>query len=99
MKKLLKSFFPIVLVLAAIFVIILSVEFEANIAANKLHVIHIQAQVKESVQEDMLDVERDEQLEQNPLFAEAKAALKRKNYKKTESISQTLSRIPKCPAL
>lgn len=86
MRKLLKSFFPIVLVLAIIFIVILSVEFEATMAANKVHVIHIQKQEKQLVQEDVFDEEIDENLEKNPLFIQAKEALKNRDYVKTESL-------------
>jgi len=90
MKNLLQSFLPIVLVLASLFIVIIGIEFEATMAANKAETIHIQKQEALEVNEDDLTAEDDTDFVDNKQFIQAKALVKKGLFNEAEKLYHSL---------
>ena len=87
-KRLLNSFLPILLLLTAIFILLIFVEFQASLDAQKIEVIHIskQEKSKEDLDEDYLYDLTTRDYANEPLFDAAKKAFEKQKYKKAERL-------------
>ncbi len=90
LSKAIQSFLPIVLVLLTIFIVILTVEFKATMAANEVHIIHIVQQDKSVESDDEIEDETETQLDTNPLYLKAKEALANNDYNLTKKLYRKL---------